>query len=101
MFPAESLGKQSIHFSGNYSSIPEFFLYSLFLSRDSCCLFTFDFRILITVWKIISMLRVISSPLFHFPICKTKIMVLAPGVQCSEFIDKNTVEKLDTVMLTT
>jgi len=47
------------------------------------------------------MLRVISSPLFHFPICKTERMVLASGVQCFEFINKNTVESLDTVMFTT
>lgn len=47
------------------------------------------------------MLRVISSPLFHFFICKTKIIVLVPGVQCSEVINENTVENLDTVMLTT
>lgn len=47
------------------------------------------------------MLRVISSPLFHFFICKTKIMVLAPGVQCSEVINENSVENLDTVTLTT
>lgn len=47
------------------------------------------------------MLRVISCPLFHFPIYKTEIMVLAPGVQCSEFINKNAVENFDTVMLTT
>lgn len=44
------------------------------------------------------MLRVISS-LFHFPICKTEI--IAPVVQCFKFINKNTVENLGTVLLTT
>lgn len=43
------------------------------------------------------MLRVTLSPLFPFLICKTEIVY---AVQCSEYFDKDTVESLDTGMLT-
>lgn len=97
LFPAKSLKNRVLISMGITFPLVNYVYKVSFLLEILAVYSHLIFRILITIWEILPMLRVTLSPLFHFPICKTEIVY---GVQYSEFINKDTVENLDTVMLT-